>query len=129
MTKYYVDIQGNYVGGFQGAEPPLDSIEVVAPPAHASHRWDGVAYAPVPPPTPTVVDMVQARLALMRAGHLATVNEAIAAMPGVGGDAARIEWEFRATVRRDSALTAAMATVLALDEGDLDALFVLAATL
>jgi len=86
-------------------------------------------YAPPPPPVPQVVDMAQARLALLAAGHLATVNAAIAAMPGAGGDAARIEWEFRTAVRRDSALTVAMAAVLDLDEAALDALFTSAAAL
>lgn len=87
--------------------------------------------APVVPPAPipSVVDMAQARLALLGAGHLATVNAALAAMTGVEGEAARIEWEFRATVRRDSALVAAMAAVLSLDSAALDTLFTTASTL
>lgn len=87
--------------------------------------------APVvpPPPIPSVVDMAQARLALLGAGHLATVNAALAAMTGVEGEAARIEWEFRATVRRDSALVAAMAAVLSLDSEALDTLFTTASAL
>ena len=62
-------------------------------------------------------------LALLHAGHLATVSAAIAGMPGAAGDAARIEWEFRAIVRRDSALVVAMGQVLLLDNAALDALF------
>jgi hypothetical protein len=53
----------------------------------------------------------------------------IAAMTGPQGDAARIEWEFRARVRRDSALTQTMAATLGLSETDLDELFATAATL
>lgn len=86
-------------------------------------------YVAPPTPIPNVVEMAQARLALLQGGYLATVDAAIAAMTGPEGDAARIEWEFRATVRRDSALTQAMAVVLGLDEAELDALFTLAATL
>jgi hypothetical protein len=44
MTKYYVDSQGNYLGGFDGAEPPQDAIEVLLPPDHASKLWDGEKY-------------------------------------------------------------------------------------
>lgn len=37
MTKYYVDTNGNYLGGFDGvgAIPPVNSIEVPDPPEHA----------------------------------------------------------------------------------------------
>jgi hypothetical protein len=69
------------------------------------------------------------RLTLLAAGHLATVNAAIAAMTGPQGDAARIEWEFRARVRRDSPLTQTMASTIGLSETDLDELFATAATL
>lgn len=41
MTKYYVDKNGNYIGGFDGSEPPKDSIEVSSPPEHGSYIWDG----------------------------------------------------------------------------------------
>ena len=97
-------------------------------------RWlaDGNTPSPYVPPQPIIpaaVDMAQARLALLAAGHLTTVNAAIAAMPGIEGDAARIEWEFRPRVRRDSALTAAMAAMLGLDSGALDTLFTTASAL
>ena len=86
-------------------------------------------YVAPPTPIPVVVEMAQARLALLGAGHLATVNAAIAGMTGIEGDGARIEWEFRPTVRRDSALTQAMAAILSLSEEDLDTLFTAAAAL
>lgn len=76
-----------------------------------------------------VVDMCQARLALLGAGMLATVDAAIAAMPGAEGAAARIQWEFRQTVRRDSQLVAQLAPVLGLSDEQLDALFTAAAGL
>lgn len=41
MTKYYVDQDGNYLGGFDGAEPPSGSIEVDNPPEHGLDVWDG----------------------------------------------------------------------------------------
>ncbi|MBX9612432.1 MAG: hypothetical protein K2X51_12495 [Burkholderiales bacterium] len=82
-----------------------------------------------PPEVPQSVSMRQARLALLGAGLLAPVNEAIAGMPGAQGEAARIEWEFAADVRRDSPLVQALVPVLELDDASLDALFMAAAAL
>jgi hypothetical protein len=73
--------------------------------------------------------MRQARLALLGAGMLTQVNEAIAGMEGVQGAAARIEWEYAQEVRRDNPLFAAMATQLGLDSNALDQLFITASGL
>jgi hypothetical protein len=114
-----------------------DGASIPADPKNSDYaaylKWvsEGNAAAPadvVVPAVPTIVEMAQARLALLHAGYLATVNTAIAAMPGAAGDAARIEWEFRATVERSSALVAAMGAVLQLGAAQLDALFMDAAT-
>ncbi len=78
---------------------------------------------------PVSVSMRQARLALLGAGLLAAVNDAVAAMPGVEGEAARIEWEYARDVRRDSPLVQGLSGVLGLDAAQLDALFVAAAAL
>jgi len=40
MTKYYVDAEGVYVGGFDGADPPEGSIEVPDAPPHGTCKWD-----------------------------------------------------------------------------------------
>jgi hypothetical protein len=87
---------------------------------------------PPPPPPPRVpksISMRQARLALLGAGLLAQVDAAIAAMPGVEGEAARIEWEYASEVRRDNPLFTAMAAQLGLSGEQLDDLFRTAATL
>jgi len=101
-----------------------------------SYTYDGANFnepppppPPPEPPTPTVVSMRQARLALLGAGLLSSVNAAIAAMAGVEGEAARIEWEYAQEVRRDSALVAGMAGALSLTEEQLDALFLMGASL
>ena len=91
---------------------------------------DGTVYtAPpvIPPSVPQTVTMRQARLALMGAGKLATVDQAIAAMTGVQGDAARIEWEFSSEVTRTQPLVISMGQ--GLTDAQLDALFFTAATL
>lgn len=97
--------------------------------------WQDLAYTtpsviPEPPAhVPEAVTMRQARLALLGAGVLATADAAIAGMPGIEGDAARIEWGYAHEVRRDAPLVAGMAAVLGLTEEQLDSLFVTAASL
>jgi hypothetical protein len=78
---------------------------------------------------PQVVSMRQARLALLGAGLLGTVTDAVAAMTGDQGAAARIEWEFAVEVRRSQPLVVSLAATLALTGEQLDNLFVTAAAL
>lgn len=92
-----------------------------------------VPYDPSNPPAapetpanlvPAVVTMRQARLALLAAGLLDDVNQAVAQAP----QEAQIDWEFAATVERSSSTVEMLATALNLDEATLDALFTDAAT-
>lgn len=39
MTKYFVDHAGNYIGAFDGAEPPDGSVEVPSAPSDARQPW------------------------------------------------------------------------------------------
>lgn len=82
---------------------------------------------PVVLPIPQSVTMRQARLALLQSGLLATVNQAVAALPGAAGDAARIEWEFSSTVERNRPLVQSLVSALGLADAQLDELFTLAA--
>lgn len=81
------------------------------------------------PVVPQVVTMRQARLALNAAGLLASVNSSIASMPGTIGDAARIEWEFSATVERHKPLVISLTAELHLTNAQIDELFITAASL
>ena len=81
--------------------------------------------AAMTPAVPTQVTMRQARLALLGAGLLDTVETAIMA----AGPAAKIEWEYAQEVQRASGLVPAMAIALGMTEAQIDALFVTAATL
>lgn len=78
---------------------------------------------------PDSVTMRQARIALLQAGKLATVNSTIAAMAGAQGEAARIEWEFSSEVKRNQPLVLALAPVLGMTSGEIDQLFITAAGL
>ena len=112
---------------------PFYWIDVADDVTPTTHIWNGTAVViappPPPPPVPTVVTMRQARLALLGSGLLATVNTAVAAMTGEAGDAARVTWEFAATVDRNSPLVTSLSAALSLDSTALDALFTTAATL
>jgi hypothetical protein len=80
-------------------------------------------------PVPKSVSMRQARLALLGAGALSGVDAFINSLPSPQKEAARIEWEYAATVERGSALVTALSTALSLDAAALDALFIGAAAL
>lgn len=80
-----------------------------------------------PAPVPSVVTMRQARLALLQAGLLGTVNSNIAEMSGAEGEAARITWEYAQTVDRNHALIAVIAP--GLTDAEIDDLFRTAAAL
>jgi hypothetical protein len=74
---------------------------------------------------PTVISMAQARLALLSANLLDTVEQNIGNM----SKAAQIDWQFRQTVERNSPLVNTFATTMNLDSETLDALFTTASKL
>lgn len=85
-----------------------------------------------PPPVPSEVTMRQARLALLGAGLLDSVESALNAMPEKTPEqvaqkkAARIEWEYAQTVQRDKGLTVTLAASLGMKDEQIDALFIAA---
>lgn len=138
MTKnsFRDPVTGQLKGwGFTTTNAPGDIIQAEADDFNLDPsdgwKWSGTSWVVSPPATlvPVFVTMRQARLALLGAGLLASVNSSVSAMTGPAGDAARIEWEFANEVRRDSTLVAAMASSLSLSAAALDALFITAATL
>lgn len=111
-----------------------DTACIPADPANTDYtnylKWveegnTALPYVEPPTPIPTVVTMVQARLALHQMNLLEPVEIGISTLDR----AAQIEWEFRATVQRDSVLVRAIAVGLKLTELQLDELFILADTL
>lgn len=98
-------------------------------PVGPGHLYDGKTFAPPPAPVPEVVSMRQARLALLAAGLLATVDAAIGSLPSPAREAAQIEWEYAAQVARDSALIVGLMPALGMSAEQIDDLFRLAASL
>lgn len=90
---------------------------------------DVPVYITAPVEVPQYVSMRSARLALLQAGKLSVVNTTITNMPGVDGDAARIEWEYAQEVRRDSSLVLSLIPLLGMSDSEIDKLFILAAAL
>lgn len=116
----------------------VDGATIPADPANVDYQkyltWidAGNTAEPAEVPTPSIpasVTMRQARLSLLQANLLHTVNAAIAAMPGAAGEAARIEWEYSQEVQRNKALVLALAPALNLTDTQLDQLFRTASTL
>lgn len=79
----------------------------------------------IPVVIPASVTMRQARLALLDAGLLETVDDTIATT----GGAAQIEWEYAQIVERNSPIVQMITPLLGLTEGEIDALFVAASAL
>jgi hypothetical protein len=110
----------------------LDPVFAAWPAYRANAGSTGVELIPVVPPAPVVpqeVTMRQARLALLGAGNLSTINAAIAGMTGTAGDAARIEWDYSSSVKRTQPLVLQMGAALGLTSAQLDQLFITAAAL
>lgn len=129
----YGFLSSSTIPGRETDVAPPDAVEW--PPGQrpnwTGHAWVYLDFPPVihTPLAPQTVSMRQARLALLGAGLLTHVNDALAVMPGIEGEAARIEWEYATEVERDSALVTGMTAALGLTEAQLDALFIAAAAL
>ena len=131
----YAIIENNTIVNVAEADAPLaDNWEPLQ--ADAGIGWartePGMPFeapAPAPGPVPSSVTMRQARLALLGAGLLASVDAAINSLPSPQKEAARIEWEYAAEVQRSSGLVPMMGTALGLDDAALDDLFIEAAAL
>lgn len=80
-------------------------------------------FGPAVSPVPQSVTARQARLALFAFGLLQTLEDAIAALPGPEGDAARIEWEFASDIYRDSPMILEFGPALGMTPEQIDTLF------
>lgn len=77
-TQYFVDGEGNYIGGFDGVEPPDGSIEVPSAPEDARQVWSNGAWGPIPVTVPDRVSSRQFKLQLLASGLLDQVEAWVA---------------------------------------------------
>lgn len=92
---------------------------------------DGLTY--MAPPTvslvPTVLTMRQARLVLLTAGLIGSVQAAIDALPSPDKEKAQIEWDYSNEVQRHNGFVSQLAPSLGLTSEQVDALFITGAAL
>jgi hypothetical protein len=84
---------------------------------------------PQPPTVPAAVSMRQARLFLLSAGLMPSVEAAIAGLSEPQKSAVEIEWEYATTVEREWPTINAIASLLGWDSAQLDDFFTQAAAL
>jgi hypothetical protein len=84
---------------------------------------------PTPVQIPQEVTMRQARLALLDAGLLSSVQPAINSLPEPAKTRAQIEWDYSNALQRGNSFVATLGTSLGLNEESLDNLFITAAKL
>lgn len=128
-TKFYVDADGNYLGGFDGADPPEDAVKVTSAPADARQVWSDGAWGDVPevfhPLTPR-----QFWLAALTADITeADVDAEIEAMDEPDRSEASINKNYAVIYERDSTLIAQLASSFGLTSDGVDSLWRLAETL
>jgi hypothetical protein len=132
MTHYFspytgelinTDAPSDWMGRTEQAPPEFDPKTQGA--FFVDGAWQVITAAAPQAPVPTSITMRQARLALLQAGLLTTVNAGVSSM----GQAAQIEWEFAATVDRTSTLVGTLAAALGLNSAAIDALFLVSAGL
>lgn len=84
---------------------------------------------PVLRPEVQTVTMRQARLALLAIGKLRAVEDTISGLPEPDRTKAQIEWDYAATVEKNSPLIRNLAPLIGIDQESLTELFNTAATL
>ncbi|WP_050463287.1 hypothetical protein [Herbaspirillum autotrophicum] len=117
FNKQYGYYDGLRLDGDTEYPDPPDPREKYTP--------DGVGgWTLMPTPVPYSVTPLQARRALLAAGLLSAVEEAVAA----GDEATKLAWQFSTAVERGSQFVALLATTIGLTDEQVDDLFCNAVT-
>jgi len=127
-TKFFVDDAGNYIGGFDGAEPPAGAIEVAPPPDDARQKWNGEEWLPLATvdPLTTPLPRLEFWLAAAQANVSKwSIRDRIAAMTeGVEKWEAIAWFEEAVQYRRDDPILVAQAALESITPEQLDALWI-----
>jgi hypothetical protein len=123
MTKYFVDENGNYLGGFYGAEPPIGFVEVPTAPQSAFDKWINGGWIPTPA-IPQSIPALNGRIAMIQAGWMPAVRAVLDAMEGIEGEIAREYFNNSLTYERNHPLVQAVPAVIGKTQDEVDALFI-----
>lgn len=138
MIVYKIDEYGVWDGEetFQSERESITGKVLVVPPSLSDGEyavWNGSEWSVVtelptiPLKVPTKVTMRQARLALLQAGQLSTVETMVNTIPvSAGGESVRIEWEYAADVDRNHEWVQLLSAQMGWSDTDLDNLFAIA---
>lgn len=103
-----------------------DGTAATIPAGHADHAAAlALPAGTLTPVVPEAVTNGQARAALRAAGHMTTVEAAIAAA-AIGDPSVTYAWENSPMIRRDSLLVASLGAAVGLNAAQIDALFIAA---
>lgn len=132
MTKFYVDAAGNYLGGFDGAEPPSGAIEIPSAPAHGLDKWAAGTWV-VTPDVPQQISRRQAFAALYkRTPRILQADIEAAITAHLAGDAqflALNDVRESQVFERAWPLVDSIGALMGLSGADMDALFIAGAAL
>lgn len=67
---YFVDKQGNYLGGFDGSLPDGEAIQIAQPPNDGRDKWDGKQWIPFVDKSPNIPAFFDGLVKLILAGQL-----------------------------------------------------------
>lgn len=69
-TLYFVDAQGNYLGGFDGTLPDGEAIQIAAPPNDGRDKWDGKQWIPYVDKSPNIPGFFDGLVKLILSGQI-----------------------------------------------------------
>lgn len=91
--------------------------------------YAGGTFTPPPPMVPDAVPKLNGKLAMVRAGWFSDIKAFLDAIPGTEGDEARVYFADTETMRRDHKMVLNISAALGKTPAEVDAMFILAATL
>lgn len=124
MTKFFIDRDGNYLGGYDGAEPPEGAIEVAEAPHDARQKWTGGRWQPFVE-VPDRVSSRQFKMQLQIVGLKQQVDGWVASQ----GALVQIAYENSGSFVRTEPMMLAGLAALGFTDQQIDGFFIAASTL
>jgi hypothetical protein len=127
ITEYAISNKAETVSFIEVAgETPLDFyideglvVELTKPSEQHQFDYETKQWVELPPHTPKIISMRQARLQLLNLGLLDSVNVQINSL----SQAAQIEWEYATEVNRNNPLVSSLQVALSMTDSDMDLFF------